>query len=196
MITRIIFGCLVFLIIINNASAYNPYGDVYTYDVYYNDELLGLEAAKPNLKIGEPFTIRIDIKVYQNSFVYVELTELGKDNFEIISGPTSQLGMYSEGDFCEINSTQTYEWTVVPTENWAGGSVPLDIYYAIYEPNNSEPLVSSGFTAVLPYISTEYYDGPEPTPAESPENDTNQTPAFTLLAALLAIALVALRKKC
>ncbi len=37
------------------ASAESPYGKI---DVYYNDKLLsGKEAAKPILKIGEPFNV-------------------------------------------------------------------------------------------------------------------------------------------
>lgn len=188
--------CMIGLMFLNGASAYNPYGEVYTYDVYFNGEMLELDAAKPTLKIGEPFTVRIDITVYQKSDVYVKLTELGKDNFEIIDGPTLEMGRYHEGDVLEKNTTKVYEWTVKPTENWAGGSMPLEIRYEILEHGDTEPLVNSGFTAVLPYISTEYYDGPEPTPAETPETESNQTPAFTLPAALLAIALVALRKKC
>ncbi|AKB86089.1 sarcinarray family MAST domain-containing protein [Methanococcoides methylutens] len=196
MIVKGITICIISLMFLNVATAYNPYGEVYTYDAYVNGEMLELDAAKPTLKIGEPFTVRIDITVYQKSDVYVKLTELGKDNFEIIDGPSLEMGRYHGGDILEKNTTQVYEWTVKPTENWAGGSIPLDIRYEILEHGDTEPLVNAGFTAVLPYISTEYYEAPEPTPADHPESDAKQTPAFTLPAALLAIALVALRKRC
>jgi hypothetical protein len=73
---------------------------------------------------------------------------------------------------------------------WAGGSMPIDIHYSIIEKYNPEPIVNAGFTAVLPYISTEYYEG-KPTPEEPTEIENKQTPAFTLPSALLAIALLA-----
>ncbi len=181
------------------ASAYeNPYGKYYSYEVYYNGDELESDAAKPVLKIGEPFTVSIEMTVYQECKVYMQIEDLGTgldmDNFIVVEGP-SQLGESISRIYAE-NESHTYEWTLKPTEEWAGGTIPIDIHYEIIEKGQSEPLVNAGFTAVLPYISTEYYDAPETTPAEPPETDTNQTPAFTLPAALLAIALVALRKKC
>ncbi|WP_135606454.1 sarcinarray family MAST domain-containing protein [Methanococcoides sp. NM1] len=196
MIKTILLAALIMFSFSTSALAYNPYGELYTYEVYYNGEELELDAAKPVLKIGETFTLRFELTVYQKSFVNVVLTELGEDNFVIIEGSTKRMGEYTGLTTLEANSTQIYEWKIAPTEKWADGTIPIDLHYEILDPSSPEPLVSSGFTAVLPYISTEYYDAPETTPAEPPETDTNQTPAFTLPAALLAIALVALRKKC
>lgn len=171
-----------------------PYGEIYTYEAYYNDEILGLDAAKPTLDIGEPFKIKVEFTVYQEYKVSGKLTEIGSGNFEIIDGP-SEMDSYSVA-YLKPNESHTFEWMVKPTEGWAGGSLPLNFHYSIVEKNNPEPVVNSEFTIVYPRISTEYYEGPEPAPAaESPENDTNQTPAFTLPAALLAIALVGLRNK-
>lgn len=196
MIKTILLAALIMFSFSTSALAYNPYGELYTYEVYYNGEELELDAAKPVLKIGETFTLRFELTVYQKSFVNVVLTELGEDNFVIIEGSTKRMGEYTGLTTLEANSTQIYEWKIAPTEKWADGTIPIDLHYEILDPSSPEPLVSSGFTAVLPYISAEYYNGPETTPAEPPETDTNQTPAFTLPAALLAIALVALRKKC
>ncbi|SES62112.1 sarcinarray family protein [Methanococcoides vulcani] len=176
------------------AVAESTYGNI---DVYYNGELYpNSEVPKPILKIGEPFTLRIELTVFQTSFVNVVLTELGDDDFVILEGPTNKMGEYTGLITLQENSTQIYEWKIAPTEKWADGTMPIDLHYEILDPSSPEPIVSSTFTAVLPYISTEYYDAPEITPAEPPETDTNQTPAFTLPATLLAIALVALRKKC
>ena len=59
-----------FILIISTAT--NPYGEIYTYDVYYNDKLLpGTEIAKPTLKIGEPFNVKINLTVYQKCEVSV-----------------------------------------------------------------------------------------------------------------------------
>ncbi|HJH29453.1 MAG TPA: sarcinarray family MAST domain-containing protein [Methanosarcinaceae archaeon] len=197
--TKFTIFLLILLMLPNIALAYNPYGEIYTYEVYYNDELLtGAEVAKPTLKIGEPFSVRIDLTVNQKSDVYVELTETGKNDFEIISGPTSRMDVYSDGDVCEAGSTQVYKWIVKPTDNWAGGSMPLNIYYTILEHGNPDPLVSSGFTIAVPYISTEYYDGDttsitttDPTSTDDPT--TPSTPAFTILAAVLALTIAARR---
>ena len=192
---------IIILLLPTVALAYNPYGEIYTYEVYFNGKHLpDTEVAKPTLKIDEPFIVCIDITVYQKSDVYVELTESGEDNFEIIRGPTSEIGRYSDGDVCEPNSTHRYEWTVKPTENWAGGALPLHIYYTILEHGNPEPLVNSGFTVAYLYISTEHYEGdstpPTTTIPDSPPSteSPNSIPAFTLLTTTLAIAF-AIRKQ-
>ena len=65
---------VMFIFLVGIASASSPYGSM---DVYYNDKLLpGKEIAKPLLKIGEPFKIRLDFTVYQKSYVSVKLSEL------------------------------------------------------------------------------------------------------------------------
>jgi len=35
------------------------------------------------------------------------------------------------GDVVEENFTKSYEWTVAPTESWAGGALPIDLVYQI-----------------------------------------------------------------
>ena len=171
-------------------------------DVYYNDEILpGTEVAKPILKIGEPFTVRIDLTVYQTSFVNVELTELGKNNYEIISGPTKMMGDYTGLTTIEENSTYVYEWKVRPTDNWVEGSMPINLHYEILDPSSPEPIVSSKFTIAVPYITTEYYEGditpitttdPE-SPVSTDDPTTPSTPAFTLFAAALALTIASRR---
>jgi sarcinarray family protein len=196
MLKKYIFAALIILLLLPTATlAYeNPYGQYYTYEVYYNGEKLGLEPAKPVLKIGEPFVLTLEMTMKQECQVYVDISELGNNNYVVSDGPT-EFDEYDIRIFKE-NETQTYEWTLKPTEEWAGGTMPIDFHYSIYVKEEYEPIVNSGFTAVLPYISTEYYEAPEPIPAYHSESDTNQAPAFTLTASLLAIALVALRKKC
>lgn len=179
------------------AVAESSYGKI---DVYYNDEILpGTEVAKPTLKIGEPFKLRIDLTVYQTSFVNVELTELGKNNYEIISGPTKNMGDYTGLITIEKNSTYVYEWEVRPTDNFGEGSMPVNLHYEILDPSSPEPLVSSKFTIAVPYITTEHYEGDTtPTTTTDPESPAstetpNSTPAFTLLAAALTLTIAARR---
>ena len=125
----IILG-VVSLFLVGIASANSPYGSI---DVYYNDKLLpGKEVAKPILKIDEPFKIRVDITVYQKCNVSVKLSELDKNIFTIINGPTSNMDEYY-GKVMEKNSTEIFEWDVKPTEKWAGGTIPIDFIYQIDE---------------------------------------------------------------
>jgi len=198
---------LIILIIIllssNVALAYNPYGEIYTYEVYYNGELLpGTEVAKPNLKIGEPFSVAVEMTMYQYCQVYIELSDLGTysgSNFFIVIDGPSELGKFYDKLFLE-NETHTFEWTLKPTDEWAGGTMPINFHYTIVEKGNPEPVVNSEFTIAYPYISTEYYEGDStPTTTTNPDSPTstespNSIPAFTLLTTALAIAL-ATRKK-
>jgi len=190
---------LIILSLQNVAFAYNPYGELYTYEVFYNGKLLpGTEVAKPTLKIGEPFKVGIDMIVYQKCEVSVKLSELGKNNFVILNGPTTKMDVYT-GNVMEKNSTQIYEWTVAPTDNWAGGSLPINFVYQINDFESGSILVNSEFTIAVPYITTEYYEGDttpttttDPTSTDDPT--TPSTPAFNFLAAAFAITLAAARR--
>ena len=199
--TRWIFAILIILSLQNVAVAYNPYGELYTYEVYYNGELLsGTEVAKPTLKIDEPFTVAIEMTMKQYCKVAVSLSELGSDNFIVLNGP-SELSRSYDRIFIE-NETYKYEWTLKATEEWAGGAMPINFHYSILLPNDHETAVSSEFTIAVPYITTEYYEGDTtPTTATDPESPTStddpttpSTPAFTLLAASLAIVIAAARR--
>jgi len=182
---------IVILLLPNVALAYNPYGEIYTYEVYYNGKLLpGTEVAKPTLKIGELFSVAVEMKMYQECKLYIELTVIDKTHFEFIDGPADIDRLTSH--IFKTNETHTFEWTLKPTDVWAGGTVPVDIHYEIFVIDQYDPLVNSGFTIAYPYISTEYYEGDStttnpdsPTSTESP----NSIPAFTLITTALAIAL-------
>ena len=179
------------------ASAKNQY---YGIDgVYYNNEQLIGDAAKPTLKIGEPFTVKIDLTVYQEYKVSGKLMELGSGNFEVVDGP-SEIDQYSSV-ILKPNESHAFEWTVKPTDKWAGGSLPINFHYSIVEKGNPEPVVNSEFTIAYPYITTEHYEGDTtPTTTSDPESSTStddpttpSTPAFTLLAAALALTIAARR---
>lgn len=195
----IFFGLIICLMMVPNiVSAESQYGKI---DVYYNDEQVIGDAVKPTLKIGEPFTVRIDLTVYQKCEVSVKLSELGKNNFVVLDGLTTKMDVYA-GTIMEKNSTQIYEWTVAPTDNWAGGSLPINFVYQINDFETGRIIVNSEFTIAYPHISTEYYEGDTtPTTTTDPESPistddptTPSTPAFTFFASALAIALVAARR--
>ncbi|MDD3043681.1 MAG: sarcinarray family MAST domain-containing protein [Methanosarcinaceae archaeon] len=198
--TKILIIGLIFIIFTNLAVASNPYGEIYTYEVYYNGIILpGTDVAKPTLKIGEPFEIKVNMTVYQEYKVSGALYEIGSGNFEVIEGP-SEMNRYS-GKILMPNESHVFKWVVKPTDGWAGGSLPIDFRYSLVEKGNPEPVLNSGFTVAYPYISTEYYEGKVPSsdtsPSEtlsSPNSTSSESiPAFTILAAVFAITLISFR---
>jgi len=181
------------------AVAKSQYGNI---NLYYNDQLLPRgEVAKPTLKIGEPFTVAVEMTMYQYSQVYMELSDLGTglgfNHFVVIDGP-SDLGKSYDQLFME-NETYTFEWTLKATDEWAGGTMPINFHYEIFVKDRYDSLVNSEFTIAVPYITTEYYEGdttpPTTTTPESPTSTEDPaTPAFTLLAAAFALTIAATRR--
>ena len=186
------------IMLINIVSAESQYGKI---DSYYNGEYLpGTEVAKPTLKIGEPFTLRVDVTMYQECKMDIELSLLDKTHFDFIGGVAdfNQPASY----IFEANETRTFEWILKPTDKWAEGAVPVNIHYAILLKGVTGSVTDSSFTIAYPYITTEYYEGDTtPTTTTDPESPTStddpitpSTPAFTLLASALAIVLVVVRR--
>jgi sarcinarray family protein len=169
------------------ASSESQYGKI---DVYYNDQLYpGNSTPKPLLKIGEPFNLRFEVTCYKRNFLAVQLWSIGNDDFVILDGPTERLGTGTRG-IIEANETRVFEWTVAPTEAWAGGSTPINFYYQMTDLERPITLTSGEFTAAYVTISNEYYEPSASTgPGTQPSGDTASPalPAFTLLGALAAV---------
>ncbi|RXA20084.1 sarcinarray family MAST domain-containing protein [Methanosarcina sp. MSH10X1] len=206
---KILLLTLGLIIFTEVGTASNPYGDIYEYDLYFNGKLLDVnEVPHLTLKIGEPFKVRVDFTVYERYYVSTMISEIGKGNFVIIDGPTKRTNDYC-GKVIEKNSTEIFEWTVAPTKNWAGGSLPIDFVYQIDELGaGGKTLVNSGFTIAYPSISNEYYEGETPTSeqhtsedqptqeqstSENSSSPTASAPAFSLVTAILALALAFFR---
>ncbi|AKB51563.1 hypothetical protein MSBRW_2310 [Methanosarcina barkeri str. Wiesmoor] len=194
---------LLLLSLVDIVSASSPYGSI---DVYYNDKiLLGKEVAKPTLKIGEPFKVKVEMTLNQTSTLFVQVCSLGGNFFEVIDGPsefekTKYIKSLDSGKY-------TFEWTIVPTDEWAGGSIPLNFWYQINLPEEDEPAIKGEFTIAYCTISNEYYEGETPT-SEQPETENQSisgqpssenspspasAPDFNLLTAISALVLVFLR---
>lgn len=205
-VNSLLIGLVMGLILIPNvATASSPYVKM---DVYYNEKLLpGKEIAKPILKIGEPFDIGINLSVYQKCYVSVMLSEIGDDDFEIVTGSTSKMKDYGT-EILDKNSTRMYGWTVRPTENWAGGSIPINLVYQLNDFETGEILVEGKFTVAYCTISNEYYKGETPTSkqpvsenqpievqqaSENSSASTASAPAFSLVTAIVALAFVFFR---
>ena len=165
--------------------------------IYYNERLLpGSETAKPNLKIGEPFNVSINLTVYQKSEVSVMLSEIGDGDFVILEGFTKEMNKYGS-KVMEKNSSEIFEWTVIPTENWAGGSIPINFVYQINDFKTGDIFINSGFTIAYCTISNEHYEGETPTSKEQPVSGSQPTPksapAFSLVTAIAVLVLVFLK---
>lgn len=189
---RIIIGsAFIFLILIGIASASSQYGSI---DVYYNDKILpGKEIAKPILKIGEPFKVRIEMTLNQTSNVFVQVCSLGGNFFEVIEGPSE----FGKTDYMKSldPGKHVFEWTLTPTDEWTGGSIPLNFWYQINLIGEDEPAVKGEFTVAYCTISNEYYEGETPISEEQPVSETESSPttasapAFTFICALSVFAL-------
>lgn len=180
------------LLLLSTVTANSPYGKM---DVYCNDKILpGKETAKPNLKINEPFNVKINMTVYQECKVAGKLTTLGEDYFKVIDGP-SKMNQYSRATL-KTNESHVFKWTVIPTDKWAGGSLPINFHYSIVEKGNPEPVLNSEFTVAYCTISKEHYEGEAPISEEQPvskiepSSTSASTPAFTLAGTILVLTFV------
>ncbi len=79
-------GFILLLLVSNCSSASSPYVSI---DVYYNDKILsGKETAKPILKIGEPFKVKVDMTLNQTCSLFMQVCNLGGNLFEVVDGPS------------------------------------------------------------------------------------------------------------
>lgn len=180
-----IYICIPFVV-----SAESQYAKI---DVYYNNKLYpDAEIPKPFLKIGEPFIVRFDVTSYQRCYLSVQLCTIDENDFVIIKGPTLKLGEGIRG-VIEKNETKTYEWTVAPTENWAGGSVPINFYYQFTDLDTVETITKGEFTAAYITVSEEYYDGASSEVSTDPITEPAKAPGFMLS---LAVGMLLLAGKC
>jgi len=195
----LLVGCLINVVLLSAiGSAASPYISI---DRYYNDiHFTNQSIPKPHVKIGEPFTLRFDLTVNQECKVYAELSDLGVyqgiDSFVVVDGP-SKLGT-SYARIYEKNETFSYEWTLKATEEWAGGSMPVDLFYEVFVKDKYNSIAKGEFTAAYVTMSNEHYEPPATTnPGTQSSGDTSSPalPAFTLLGALIAIYMVYVLKK-
>lgn len=179
------------LLIIPVVAAESPHAKI---DVYYNGKLYpGSEIPKPLLKIGEPFTVRFDVTSYQRCYLSVQLGSIDENDFKVINGPTSKMNQFTD-EIIEKNETKSYEWIVTPTDNWAGGGIPLDFYYQFTDLETVKTITSGEFTAAYVTVSEEYYEGdPVETATEPTTEKTAKAPGFMLL---LAVGMVLLAGIC
>jgi MAST domain-containing protein len=193
----VLFSGFIFSLMIGIASASSQYGSI---NVYYNDKLLpGTEVAKPTLKIGEPFKVKIEMTLNQTCSLFVQVCSLGGNLFEVVDGPSK---FEKTKYFKSIDpGKQAFEWTVRPTDEWAGGSIPLNFWYQINLPGEDKPAVKGEFTVAYCTISNEHYKVEVPTPKVQKTSETEPSPtpkpasmpSFGSVSTMVALALVFFR---
>jgi len=195
---------LLLLSLVDIVSASSPYGSI---DVYYNDKILpGDEIAKPILKIGEPFKVKIVMTLNQTSRLFIEVDSIGSESpYEVIEGPSK----FAEKKHFESldPGIYTFEWVLKPTKELADWSMPLNFWYQVHEEGEDEPAVKGEFTVAYPHVSNEYYEGEtltseqtetenQPTskkPASENSSSSASAPAFSLLTGILALVVMFLK---
>jgi MAST domain-containing protein len=189
----VLFSGFIFLLLVGIASASSQYGSI---NVYYNDKLLpGTEVAKPTLKIGEPFKVKIEMTLNQTCSLFIQVCSLGGNFFEVVDGPSK---FEKTKYFKSVDpGKHIFEWTVRPTDEWAGGSIPLNFWYQINLPGEDKPSAKGEFTVAYCTISNEHYKGEVPTPKEqktsekepSPTSKPPSMPGFSSVSTIAALSL-------
>ncbi|KKG42867.1 hypothetical protein DU35_06105, partial [Methanosarcina mazei] len=104
---KVIIFVFFVMFLANVVSASSTYGSI---DTYYNDKLLpGEEIAKPILKVGEPFKIKVVMTLNQTSRLFIEVNSIGSESpYEVVEGPSK----FSEKKHFESldPGVYTFEW--------------------------------------------------------------------------------------
>jgi MAST domain-containing protein len=110
---------------------------------------------------------------------------------EIISGPCKEINEYV-GQNIGQNETISYEWEVVPTDNWAGGSIPLDFVYQFDELGAGGDIIAKGrFTAAYITVTEEYYNGESVKVSEPEASDRPATASGFMVPITVCMLLLA-----
>jgi sarcinarray family protein len=132
------------------------------------------------LKVGEPFTVDLYVTPDRYTTVAALLREPGgdEDAYALISGDPKGTVVRKKGS---PNDTAHFQWTLAPTEAWAGGTAPLNLQYDVWG-ETMDGDVQGYFTVVEAYISPEHYKPPQQAGIEPVST------AFSMMAALALAA--------
>ncbi len=188
-----------FVLIFGDCSfAYEtPECDYGTFDAWYSKD--GIEwqnttVDNAKLKCGEPFYVRATISAKINlQYASIEIWEVGENSpeessFEMLEGIG---GFFDSVPFYNLlkGNVSTYVWKmrVKSDAKWAGGTAPLNIRAQFNKNDDEDDEIS--FSVINAYILDELWEGyTEDNGNSSGNNDTNGTPGFELLFAMVAIA--------
>lgn len=183
---------LISLLLVQVGSASESYVKA---DIYFNDQLCSGKVPKPLVLIGEPFTIRANITADQYCKVYARLLDPGVrqgiESFTVIKGP-SNMSVSAEHIF-QKGETYCFEWTLEATKRWAGGTMPITLYYSVVLPGGTSIVAHDELTVAVVSISDEQYVPPplQVATARGYNDTTSPTlPSFTLHQISFAVCVV------
>ncbi|MCD4845279.1 MAG: sarcinarray family MAST domain-containing protein [Methanosarcinales archaeon] len=189
-IIKTALSIIVFCIIIQSCTAgENEYGIVKS---WYDNQPATVEGAK--LKINEPVEIKVEVtSKVDASFIGLMLKEPGvTKSFDVISGP-SDFGEWISKDDIKSGWVKTYTWTICPNGNWIDGNAPINIIVQFSK--EIDDVLFIRYSIANPHIFDEQYSGSSSSHATTDPSSTNQSqsnssPSFGIIAALLSVALV------
>ncbi|MEA3293381.1 MAG: sarcinarray family MAST domain-containing protein [Euryarchaeota archaeon] len=186
----IIISCI---LIQSCTAGENEYGIVKS---WYDNQPATVEGAK--LKINEPVEIKVEVTSKIDAFfIGIELCEPGvTKSFDVISGPCDFEEFISEYDI-KSGWVKTYTWTICPNGNWTDGNAPINIFVQFTKEINDDRMIQ--YSIANPHIFSEQYSGSSSSHATTDPSSTNQSqsnssPSFSIVAALLSVALVVMWK--
>ena len=193
-LVRIIMLLCVMIYLTCNVSAFD--NELANGSVYFNDKKCTVYDAE--LKVGEPATIKAVVYLKKNVDVSTRISASGfgfknvDQPFEVIKGPSEFTEVAREFNH-SAGETVTFEWTVQPTDEAAGWTIPLNIVLKFYDRDEKEGYPFK-FTAANIMVHDEHYSGPAPARTTTDPSSTNQSqsqgsPGFGGAGALLGILL-------
>ena len=191
---KIIMLLCVMIYLTCNVSAFD--NELANGSVYFNDKKCTVYDAE--LKVGEPATIKAVVYLKKNVDVSTRISASGwgfknvDQPFEVIKGPSEFTEVAREFNH-SAGETVTFEWTVQPTDEAAGWTIPLNIVLKFYDRDEKEGYPFK-FTAANIMVHDEHYSGPAPARTTTDPSSTNQSqsqgsPGFGGAGALLGILL-------
>ena len=110
------------------------------------------------LKVGEPFTIDLNVTPDRYTTVAALLREPGGgDAYNLLSGDAKDVVVRKKGG---PNDPVHFQWVLAPGEEWTDGTAPLNIQYDVWG-ETMDGDTQGYFTVVEAYISPEKYQQPK-----------------------------------
>ena len=189
-IIKTALSIIVFCIIIQICTAgENEYGIV---KAWCDNQPATVEGV--GLKINEPVEIKVEVtSKIDASFIDIKLKEPGvTKSFDVISGP-SDFGEWISKDDLKSGWVKVYTWTICPNGNWVDGNAPINIFVQFSK--EIDEVLFIQYSIANPHILDEQYSGSSLSHtttdfSSTDQSQTNSSPSFGIIAALLSVALV------
>ena len=188
---------LAFVFCLNQIALADPVdNDFGIVNAWYN----GQEATVKNisLRVGEPAEITVLVYSKISGNVYVKLINpLVTIPYDVISGPT-ELDETIDNYDVKSGWSMNYTWIIKPNGEWTNGNAPINLFVEFSKSYDDDRHVK--FTIANPIILDEQYSGSNPshtitTSSSTNQSQSNSSPSFGIIAALLSVALVVMWKQ-